>query len=510
MSGNVDAINNLERLLEEHKRSSQFPGLLAQIKTPAAFHRLGRMSFESGQLARAEELFRQAGNKEAWADLGVLMVQKGKVEEAEKCFRVGKDASYNLGMLYWQHCNPARFGDAELCFLKSGSRQAFAHLGKIYETSGQWSRAIEAYLKAGTEQAWVDVALVYLRTGYGKDAEKLLKQLFENHGSQAAGYHLSNIFIARNHRRDATALNLPPLSAEEQLAQYGVTAGLASQHRYARPHSQVARLEVMQGRLEAERTKKRLIRVSTFDEKDAEKLIATVREEDLPEDLYLAAFRIRMECHHERQDVEVVQYLPGYMNEAIYQHQGFRMDAKRRRQIQIRDWLIYGCSCTPRNGIFKSPDPLPIDSESLDWPLRCVILHPCYQMQSLELICNDGVTKVVENGIIRPFSSTVLQTLDPYDEQWRREPMDESSNQYRYRNNGNASNNNNNNNNHPTNGGGVANNGNGGKKKDLNKKKGGKKNQGANVGGGGGGGGGGSGPNTNTNTYRSSRQRLPK
>jgi tetratricopeptide (TPR) repeat protein len=177
LSGNVDAVNNLERLLEEQGRANEFPAILSKMETPAAKHRLGRMHYERGSLERAEELFRQAGSKEAWADLGVLMVQQARLDEAEQCFRIGKDAAFNLGLLFWQHCVPARLGDAELCFLRSGMPQAFCNLGRIYESQSLWSNALEAYMRAGTEQSWVSAALLYLRNGCGREAEKLLKIL---------------------------------------------------------------------------------------------------------------------------------------------------------------------------------------------------------------------------------------------------------------------------------------------------------------------------------------------
>lgn len=80
----------------------EFPSILMKINTPAALHRLGRMHYERGDLDRAEELFRISACKEAWADLGALMAKKGNLVEAEMYFRKGKDASYNLGVLYWQ------------------------------------------------------------------------------------------------------------------------------------------------------------------------------------------------------------------------------------------------------------------------------------------------------------------------------------------------------------------------------------------------------------------------
>lgn len=104
----------------------------------------------------------------------------------------------------------------------------------------------------------------------------------------------------------------------------------------------------------------------------------------------------------------MVEYVQGTLKEATYRHQGKRMDLRRRRQVQIRDWLIYGCSCAPRNGVFKSSEPLPIESEDLNWSLRQLILHPAYQMQSLSLLCCDGVTKTVECGVISPINHSVV------------------------------------------------------------------------------------------------------
>jgi hypothetical protein len=98
----------------------------------------------------------------------------------------------------------------------------------------------------------------------------------------------------------------------------------------------------MQARLAAERQKRRMIRISTFDERDEEKLIAVVPEEQLGEDVFLAAFRIRMECNHERQDVEVIEYRQGLRYEAASRHGAIRMEVKRRRQIQV--WFVVMCS----------------------------------------------------------------------------------------------------------------------------------------------------------------------
>jgi hypothetical protein len=266
-----------------------------------------------------------------------------------------------------------------------------------------------------------------LKCGNSKDAEKLLKILFHEKESNAAAYYLLNMYMTRNRRREASGLNLPYLSHSEQFEKYGVVAGLPAKFKHIKFSSDSPRWEQVQKNVHWEKTRKRLIRISTFDEKDQEKLIAAVTEEDLGEDVYLAAFRIRMECNHDRQDVEVVEYQPGYRYQAIYRHQGQRMDALRRRQIQIRDWLIYGCSCTPRNGSFKSRDPLPVDSKAMDWPLRQLILHRAYQMQALELICSDGVVKKVEQGIISPFDSSALQERDPYDEEWKTEVAGEDA-----------------------------------------------------------------------------------
>jgi tetratricopeptide (TPR) repeat protein len=403
LSGNVDAVKNLESLLEEQGRSNEFPGILSKMETPAAKHRLGRMQYERGSMERAEELFRQAGSKEAWADLGVLMVQQGRLDEAEQCFRIGKDAPFNLGLLFWQHCVPARLGDAELCFLRSGTPQAWCNLGRIYESQSQWTQALEAFMRSGTEQAWVSAAVLYLRSGHGRDAEKLFRILATEHDSVPAKYYLQSIFLARGHRRDAAGLNLPPLTAEEQLKKFGVVQGFAQQFRFAKATPGVPSLQEMQERQALDRQRRRTIRISTFDENDREILVAAVSEEQAGEDVYLAAFRVRMECDHARQDVEVVEHTASARSRALAlaHHGGRRMAALRRRQIQIRDWLVYGCSCTPRGGLFRSPDRLPVESANLDWPLRQVVLHPAYQMQTLELVCSDGSPKIVECGIIR-------------------------------------------------------------------------------------------------------------
>lgn len=192
------------------------------------------MHYEKGQVEKAEELLRISGTKEALADLGALLVQKGTIEEAEICFRKGKDAVFNLGVLYWRMFEPSRLSEAELCFLKSGTPVAYFNLGCIYESVGQLERAIEAFLKSGTERAWINIACLYLRNGLGKVAERIFKTLFFEKQSLAAGYYLLNMYLARSHKRDANGLNLPRMSAQDQREKLGVIASLPTQCRFAK------------------------------------------------------------------------------------------------------------------------------------------------------------------------------------------------------------------------------------------------------------------------------------
>lgn len=93
-----------------------------------------------------------------------------------------------------------------------------------------------------------------------------------------------------------------PFFFQEQLERYGVVASLPTRHRFAKVTPGIPRLDVIQKKVDNEKKLCRMIRISTFDEKDVEKLITIVRQEDLGgEDVYLAAFRIRMECNNERQ-----------------------------------------------------------------------------------------------------------------------------------------------------------------------------------------------------------------
>lgn len=91
---------------------------------------------------------------------------------------------------------------------------SWCHLGSIYESSQQLMRAIEAYLKSGTEKGWVNLGCLFLRNGLGKVAEKIFRTLFFEKQSLSAGYYLLNMYLARSHKRDASALNLPRISPQ--------------------------------------------------------------------------------------------------------------------------------------------------------------------------------------------------------------------------------------------------------------------------------------------------------
>ncbi|MGW7126585.1 tetratricopeptide repeat protein, partial [Streptomyces sp. NPDC054901] len=169
---------------------------LARHITSAAFN-LGILLTETGRNEEAVELFRQAadaGDTEAAVNLGVLLAQLGRNEEAEEMYRQAADAGdasavFNLGFLLAQLGRNEEAKEMYRQAADAGHRGAISNLGNLLAKAGRNEEAEELFRQAadaGHRGAISNLGILLAMLGRGEEAEELFRQATDAGDTDAA------------------------------------------------------------------------------------------------------------------------------------------------------------------------------------------------------------------------------------------------------------------------------------------------------------------------------------
>ncbi|MFD9270926.1 tetratricopeptide repeat protein [Streptomyces goshikiensis] len=159
---------------------------LAQHNTNAAVN-LGLLLAQTGRTEEAEEKLRQAsdtGNINATAALGTLLAQAGRTEEAEEKYRQASDAGNTnattaLGLLLAQAGRTEEAVDKLRQASDAGDTNATTALGTLLAQTGRTKEAEEKYRQAsdtGNTNATTALGALLAQTGRTKEAEEKYRQ----------------------------------------------------------------------------------------------------------------------------------------------------------------------------------------------------------------------------------------------------------------------------------------------------------------------------------------------
>ncbi|MGW5049775.1 tetratricopeptide repeat protein [Actinokineospora sp. NPDC004072] len=198
-----------------------------KANTPTAHYNLGVLFVETGRAEEAERFFRRAaaaGETDAMYNLGVLFVETGRVEEAERFFRraaaAGEtDAMYNLGVLLQRS---GRMEESEQIYrqaVDAGHTGAAFNLGVLLAESGHGEEAEGFYrlaADAGHAKAANNLGVLLQPLGRMEESERFYRQA-ANAGHASAANNLGAL-LQRSGRMEES----------EQVYRQAVDAGHAS------------------------------------------------------------------------------------------------------------------------------------------------------------------------------------------------------------------------------------------------------------------------------------------
>jgi Flp pilus assembly protein TadD len=169
--------------------------LKASKGTPAIWYNLGVLLVEQGRKEEAEQAYRKAVDADpkyaaAWSNLGLLLVEQGRKEEAEQVYRKALDADpkhavawSNLGVLL---AKQDRKDEAEQAWRKAidadpKDAPAWDYLGTLLRSANRYEEAItalNAVISLSPERAiyYAGLGAVYRKLGRQEEAEAALNK----------------------------------------------------------------------------------------------------------------------------------------------------------------------------------------------------------------------------------------------------------------------------------------------------------------------------------------------
>ena len=210
-----------------------------------AWYNLGVLLDDQGRPDEAEQAYRQAldadpKKAEAWSNLGVLLNQQGRPDEAEQAYRQAldadpKDAStwYNLGVLL---DDQGRLEEAEQAYRQAldadpKKAEAWSNLGVLLNQQGRLDEAEQAYRQAldadpKKAEAWYNLGVLLDDQGRLEEAEKAYHRAVDADPKKAeAWYNLGVLYFISNRLKDAQNALEQAVELEPEKANFHASLG---------------------------------------------------------------------------------------------------------------------------------------------------------------------------------------------------------------------------------------------------------------------------------------------
>ncbi|MFE1824197.1 tetratricopeptide repeat protein, partial [Streptomyces anulatus] len=178
-----------------------------------AMSNLGVLLAETGRAEEAESFFRTAaddGHTDAMSNLGLLLAKAGRTEEAETFYRQAADAGHtdamvNLGLLL---ARAGRAEEAETFYRQAadaGHTDAMVNLGVLLGKAGRAEEAETFYRQAadaGDTYAMSNLGVLLAKTGRAEEAESFFRTAADD-GNSGATVNLGNLLAETGRAEEA-------------------------------------------------------------------------------------------------------------------------------------------------------------------------------------------------------------------------------------------------------------------------------------------------------------------